>query len=913
MSLLDRLRPKWQSADADVRADAVRELSRDEVELITAVAQQDADPKVRRIAIKKLDSPRLLLEIAEKDDDARVRDFAKRRACQILVQIACDDRDLEESRRALELLDQPGDRIAVHERARFPELRSAALASFTGESELFELVKRAKDPEVRARALARIESPLLLKKVVFDEAAGDLALSAVSRIEDLPALESIYEQPSLGNAVRRHAFSKLEKLVPHDHPIKVAARQERYHDVCVRAESLADARSFEEATGLRADWAALESEGAPDPQLLERFRNALERLDAIAAAARRTAETKAPPADPGAPAVEGPPLAATVESLAPPDRDGIEQARAEADETAAEALRAEGASILERAERAIEDDDLAAAASRFRDAARDWKRLERAPRPPSTDLADLAERFRGAEEKLKQREDALRREREDALQATLRDLEGRIERMDGLSALSEVPIKDAERELREAQELLKSMGPLPAGVNRRKARSRLTEARRKLFQRTQETRTLDEWKRWANVDVQKHLIERIEALRASNDVPRIAKEIRAIHEEWKKAGAATADQADELWTRYKSVRDELKARCDEFFKRQAGERKENLKKKEELCEQVEALKDSQDWNATADAIKVLQQQWKKLGPVPRASSDAIWGRFRAACDHFFDRRKQVLDRARSERDENLAKKIALCERAESLRESTSWQETVEELKKLQSQWREIGAVPRKISDEVWNRFRAACDHFFERYKRRDEVDLQERKKRRGELVAEAEALAAVSEASSEAASRVNEIWEEWKKLGPPGREDRDRSERLEQAVASVVLRNPESFSGGDLDPRASRKKRQKLCERLESVVEELGPGHGSPAPLEDLAQRLKDALASNTMTGGKRPPSRVDWRGASDEVARIRNTWLRTAPVPGDEGLALAERFHKALRSFDEIARPEEAASRTGS
>lgn len=97
MSLLNRLRPKWQNSDPDVRADAVRQLGKDDVELLTAVAQGDTDPRVRRIAVKKLDSPRLLLEIADTDEDEALARFARRRAHQLLVDIACDDRDVEES------------------------------------------------------------------------------------------------------------------------------------------------------------------------------------------------------------------------------------------------------------------------------------------------------------------------------------------------------------------------------------------------------------------------------------------------------------------------------------------------------------------------------------------------------------------------------------------------------------------------------------------------------------------------------------------------------------------------------------------------------------------------------------------------------------------------------------------------
>ncbi|HJS72792.1 MAG TPA: hypothetical protein VJ921_00795, partial [Vicinamibacteria bacterium] len=289
MSLLDRLRPKWQSADTEVRAQAVRDLPKEEADLLASVAQQDPDPRVRRIAVKKLESPRLLLAIADTDGDESLRSFAKKRARQHLVHIACDSRDAEESKRALLLLTEASDRIAVAERAHFPDLRAQAFEMLTGDDALFEVVRRAKDPEMRGRALARISSPQVLKRVVLDEGTLDIALPALARIDDPDALESIFDQHTLPRSVRRQAFSKLEKLVPPDHPIKARARQERFQELREQAEKLAEGRmpsSASEVAGLRESWAAIEAEGAPDPKTRGRFEAALEALEALAPSKR---------------------------------------------------------------------------------------------------------------------------------------------------------------------------------------------------------------------------------------------------------------------------------------------------------------------------------------------------------------------------------------------------------------------------------------------------------------------------------------------------------------------------------------------------------------------------------------------------------------------------------------------------
>jgi Domain of Unknown Function (DUF349) len=962
MSLLDRLRPKWQSADSEVRADAVRELDKTEVELLTAVAQQDADPRVRRIAVKKLDSPRVLLELAEQEADQGLREFIRKRARQMLVSISCDGRDLEESKRALALLTHATDRIAVIERAQFAELRGLAFEAMPDDAALAEVVKRVKDGEVRSRALERIRSPQALRKVVVDDASGDLALSALSRIEDPEILESIFDQHTLSRAIRRQAYSKLEKIVPPDHPIKAKARLERSLDLAQRAEALAETRMPvppADRNDLAREWSELEAEGPVDPRAWERFREAVERISALASSGPASATAaaaagpvvpeprpSAPPAQPssalagerlailaGIEALQADAIAAGLEDAmsrwqalaleGTPAGSELEERFARTSEAAEARLEAwreresrkkDAEELIARAEGIAAEPDLTAASREFRTLEKEWSRF----RAESDEL--LAERFQAAYEHLKGRESEARREREKLEQATLALLEARVERMEHLASMTDFSIKDADRELREAQDFLKDMGPLPKSANRKKARRSLLEAREKLFKRTQDIRELEEWKRWANVDIQQSLIDRVEKLRESHDLPKVAKELRLIHEDWKKAGAVTPDRAEELWQRYKAIRDEIKARCDLFFEKQTQERAENLVKKEALCAQVEGLKDSDDWNATADAIKEVQGQWKKIGPVPQESSEPIWKRFRAACDHFFARRKESFDHLKTERDENLAKKEALVAAAEAIRTSTDWHATANELKRLQSEWRTIGAVPRKKSDEVWHRFRSACDTFFDRYKRRDEVESEERSNKREALIEELSSLSLSVSVSPGAdvvdgdargqAERAQAIWIEWRKLGPVPPDSSSLLERFDAALGTLVAGAPSAFSGGELDPLVNGKKRAKLCERAEAILAEVDETRPLSEGLESLAQRLKDALASNTMTGGKHRAAKLDWHAAADEIARLRGNWNRLAPVPGDEGRALTERFEKACRRFTEL-RP--TTSRAGS
>ena len=127
-----------------------------------------------------------------------------------------------------------------------------------------------------------------------------------------------------------------------------------------------------------------------------------------------------------------------------------------------------------------------------------------------------------------------------------------------------------------------------------------------------------------------------------------------------------------------------------------------------LCERAEALADSTNWIQTADEIKRLQAEWKTIGPVTRGQEKAIWERFRIPCDRFFTRRHQDLAQRKGMWTENLAKKEALCARAEALAESTDWDSAAAEIKALQAEWKAIGPVKKTRSEAIWQRFRGAC-------------------------------------------------------------------------------------------------------------------------------------------------------------------------------------------------------------
>ena len=221
-----------------------------------------------------------------------------------------------------------------------------------------------------------------------------------------------------------------------------------------------------------------------------------------------------------------------------------------------------------------------------------------------------------------------------------------------------------------------------------------------------------------NLEAKTLLCEQAEKLADEKDVVAAINRLQTLHQEWKEIGPVAKELREEIWNRFKEASTVIRKRHQEFFEARKAKEEENLTKKTELCEKVEAvstegLKTFADWDAKTKEIIDLQAIWKTIGFAPQKVNTQIFERFRAACDKFFGEKAAYFKSVKEELNQNLAKKRALVEQAEALKESTDWKQTGDALIELQKQWKSIGAVPRKVSDELWKRFVGACDHFFE--------------------------------------------------------------------------------------------------------------------------------------------------------------------------------------------------------
>ena len=565
----------------------------------------------------------------------------------------------------------------------------------------------------------------------------------------------------------------------------------------------------------------------------------------------------------------------------------------------------------------------------------------------------VAERYGAAAARIEERRAERRAAAERAARQQLQRIEALIDRAQKRVGADDLTLREADR---LARDLRTSLETLPSAIPDERVRhgiaERLRQAQTAVSPRIHDLREMDEWKRFANAAVQEELIAKTEALRVKygfdapapapapaaasaegentetsatpttadvpagaarpelkdEDLDRLAKELHDIQERWKTVAEAPRAQAQALWHRYRQAADPLQTRVREFFAHRNHERRGNLERKMSLVERAEALADSTDWIKTADELKKLQSEWRQVGPVPRQESRATWKRFREACDKFFSRRQADLVERKEAWTSNLARKEELCKKAEEIAASTEWEKGAAEIRRLQAEWKTIGPVRRNKSEAVWGRFRAACDLFFERYKRRDQIDLQSKQADREALVAELEALAPATAATEEPPpvhggaegllERVRSLRSRWNLSPAAVRQGADPlSARFMTALERVMTAYPAAFAGTELDVEANRQRMERLCARVETLTAEQAaaqPASGSQA----LAERLREALAANTIGG--RAGEESKWRSMAEEVRQAQASWSRLGPVPGEAGRALTERFHRACSRFQD-------------
>ena len=315
-----------------------------------------------------------------------------------------------------------------------------------------------------------------------------------------------------------------------------------------------------------------------------------------------------------------------------------------------------------------------------------------------------------------------------------------------------------------------------------------------------------------NLEAKQEFCEAAEKLAEDDNVVEAFRELQKLHEQWKEYGPVAKEYRDSIWDRFKAATAVINKKYQAYFEGQKEKQQENLEEKTKLCEQVEAIaekevKSSGEWNQLSSEIEEIQKKWRTIGFATKKENQKIYDRFRAACDKFFARKREYYSQFKDSMNENMEKKLSIIERVEALKDSKEWKKTTEAIIALQKEWKEIGAVPRKKSEQLWKRFRAACDEFFaERDKNaKPENDYYGNLKAKKALIEEINAYESKDAAADQAAAQ--EFAEKWRNIGfVPYKEKEIIQKAYSDAMqAKFPDYSPRAGRGASRGPVASRK------------------------------------------------------------------------------------------------------------
>ncbi len=338
-----------------------------------------------------------------------------------------------------------------------------------------------------------------------------------------------------------------------------------------------------------------------------------------------------------------------------------------------------------------------------------------------------------------------------------------------------------------------------------------------------------------NLDMKTALCEAAEKLADEKDVVSAFRQLQTLHQQFREIGPVSRELREQVWDRFKAASTVINKRHQDYFEARKEQENQNLDQKTAICEIIEGLdtesfKSIADWNSASEQILTLQAKWKTIGFAPQKMNQKIYDRFRAACDAFFVKKSEFFKGLRENMSENLKKKQELVEKAEAIKDSQDWKKTGDELIALQKEWNAVGAVPRKYSDALWTRFRAACDTFFNARKANSSSQNSEQTenlKKKNAIVARLEAI--VPEETEGLRQILKDAQAEWNEIGHVPFKEKDKvfkalrvqMDRLYNYLGeSASRRRVENFKNS-LGEGGNDKVRDRLVRQAEILQQEI--------------------------------------------------------------------------------------------
>lgn len=433
----------------------------------------------------------------------------------------------------------------------------------------------------------------------------------------------------------------------------------------------------------------------------------------------------------------------------------------------------------------------------------------------------LEDEFKAAMNVIKQKRAELQAELDRQKEENLQKKQEILERIKVLSATPE-EANQAYKEFKELQNQWKELTLVPA----EKANELWKTYQLYVEQYYDQLKLNNEFREYdfkKNLEIKTRLCETAEKLNEEADVISAFQQLQALHQEFKETGPVAKELREEIWARFKAASTAVNKRHQQYFEELKQKEEENLAHKTALCEKIEAIdltavKTAAAWEAQTQQIIEIQKEWRTIGFAPQKMNVKIFERFRGACDRFFTEKAAFFKRLKEEQAQNLAKKTELCEKAEALKDSTDWKATADKLMQIQKEWKTIGAVPKKHSESLWQRFIGACDYFFEQKGKNTASQRGEEKENLQKKEQVIEKLKALLESDEEENKQdaVRELMKEWNEIGFVPFKEKDKIYKAYHETVDQLFKA--------LNMSAARRRLDNFKNNLKNDAKEGGQG-----------------------------------------------------------------------------------------
>ena len=406
-------------------------------------------------------------------------------------------------------------------------------------------------------------------------------------------------------------------------------------------------------------------------------------------------------------------------------------------------------------------------------------------------------------------------EQEELKQQNLKKKEAIIEKVKTMATTPEEANNNFQ-EFKALQQEWKAIKPVPAEKVNELWRSYqlYVEQYYDLLNLNREAREYDFKK---NLEKKTQLCEAAEKLADESDVISAFHQLQDLHQEYRETGPVEKELREQVWQRFKAASTIINKRHQQHLEEIRAEEEDNLVKKTALCEKIEGIvkqerKNSGDWDNHSKEIIALQQEWKTIGFTPQKMNTKIFERFRAACDEFFTKKGEYFKELKDKYSENAKRKQELVAKAQELKDSTDWKKTSDKLIALQKEWKTIGMVPKRLGDQLWEDFLAACNHFFEA---RNAVHADERNEERENLAKKNEIIEKLKQLAEGAVENLQEemrkLTDEFNKIGHVPFKEKDKMFKEYHDILDKLHKT--------LNVKASRHRMDNFRNNLKKVAQ----------------------------------------------------------------------------------------------